>query len=128
MVAQNLLSLSVQADNNMISILNKKKIIICKEDAVYITLSKPPVITRQRASNGLWKVPIVPQSAPHINLDTYYHPKIANSAIPTFNNKSLWNIPLPTAAWLRQEEQPVYCALSAYSKPLLEALAIYLHA
>ena len=33
-VAQNLLSLSVQADNNMVSILDKKKIIICKEDTM----------------------------------------------------------------------------------------------
>ena len=129
-VAQNLVSLSVQADNNMISILDKKKIIICKEDAVCITLSEPPVITGRQASNGLWKVPIVPQSAPRINLDTYYHPKIVNSAIPTFNDKSLWNIPLPTAPWSeqeQQEEQPVYCALSAYTQPSLEALAIYLH-
>ena len=97
-VAQNLLSLSVQADNNMISILDKKKIIICKEDAVCITLSEPPIITGRQASNGLWKVHSVPQSAPHINPDTYYHPKIANSAIPSFNDKSLWNVPLPNAA------------------------------
>ena len=85
-VAQNLLSLSVQADNNMISILDEKKIIICKEDAVHITLTKPPVLTGRRASNGLWKVPIVQQSAPRINLDTFYHPKIANSVVPTFDH------------------------------------------
>ena len=44
-VAQNLLSLSVQADNNIISILDKKKIIICKEDAVHISLTEPQVLT-----------------------------------------------------------------------------------
>ena len=129
-VAQNLLSLSVQADNNMISILDKKKIIICKEDAVSINLTEPPVITGRRASNGLWKVPIVPQPAPRINIDSYYQPHIANSALPTFNHKSLFNMPL-TAAWTKQDQQveaPVYCALSAYSQPSLEALAIYLHA
>ena len=114
-VAQNLLSLSVQANNNMISILDKKKIIICKEDAVSINLSEPPVITGRRASNGLLKVPIVPRT----NLDTISDPKIANRAIPTFNERSLLDIPL--------REQPVYCALSAYSQPSLEALAIYLH-
>ena len=129
-VAQNLLSLSVQANNNIISILDNKKIIICKEDAMYISLNKPPVITGRRASIWLWKVPIVQQSAPRINLDTYYHPKIANSVVPTFNNKFLWNIPLPTAAWSQQEQQEeplIYCALPVYTQPTLEALAIYLH-
>ena len=97
-VAQNLLSLSVQANNNRISILDKKKIIICKEDAVRVTLIEPPVIIGRRASNGLWKVPIVQQSAPIINLDTYYRPKIANSVIPTFDHKFLFNM-LLTPAW-----------------------------
>ena len=101
-VAQNLLSLSVQADNNMISILDKKKIIICKEDTVKITLTEPPVLTGRRASNGLWKVPIV-ESPPRITLDTDFHPKIANSAIPTFNHTSLFNLPL-TAAWSKHDE------------------------
>ena len=74
--------------------------------------------------------PYCSQISPLYNLDTYYHPNIANSAIPTFNDKSLWNIPLPTAAWSKQEqqeEQPVYCALSASTQPSLKALAIYLH-
>ena len=96
-VVQNLLSLSVRADNNMISILDKSKIIICKEDDVRITLTEPPVITGHRASNGLWKVSIVQQSAPSIDLDTYYHPKIANSVVPTFDHKSLFNMPLTAA-------------------------------
>ena len=130
-IAQNLLSLLVQADNNMISILDKKKIIICKEDAVQITLSEPPVLTGRRGSNGLWKVPII-QSPPRINLDTYHHPNIANSVVPTFDHKSLFNMPL-TAAWSKREQQdqhkepPVYCALSAYTQPTLEPLAMYLH-
>ena len=110
----------------MISILDKKKLIICKEDAVCIMLTEPPVITGHWTSNGLWKVTIVQQSAPRISLDTYYNPKIANSVVPTLNVKALLNFSIPTAAWLKQEP-PIYCALSAYTQPILEALAIYLH-
>ena len=130
-VAQNLLSLSVQADNNMISILDKKKIIICKEDTVQITLTEPPVITGRRASNGLWKVPIV-ASPPRITLATARQPKIEDFTIPTFDHTSLFSLPL-TAAWSKHDEQehlaepPVYCAWTAYTQPTLEALAIYLH-
>ena len=89
-VAQNLFSLAIQANNNMISILDKTKTIICKEDAIRITLTEPLVLSGHRASNGLWKVPIIQQSAPRINLDTYYYPKIANNIIPTYNNKFFW--------------------------------------
>ena len=90
----------------------------------------------KRAPNGLWKVPIVQQSAPRINLDTLYHPKIAHSAVSLYKDKSLWDIPLPTSTWAPPEQQripeqqqipQVYCALIAYTQPTLEALAIYLH-
>ena len=122
--------LAVQADNSMVSILDKTKIVICKEDAVQITLTEPPVLTGQQASNGLWKAPIIQQSAPRMNLVTYYHPQIANNVVPTYKDKSLWDIPLPTTTWSPQEQQEIpqiYCALSAYTQPTLEALAIYLH-
>ena len=62
--------------------------------------------------------------------DTYYHPKIVNNVIPTYNEKPLWDIPLPTTTLSSQEQQeqpPIYCALSAYTQPTLEALVIYLH-
>ena len=106
------------------------KITICKENAVRITLTEPPVLKGQRATNGLWKVPIIQQSAPCIDLDTLYHPKIANSDVSSYKDKSLWDIPLPTSTWSPKEQQPLpqdYCALSAYTQPTLEALAIYLH-
>ena len=117
-VAQNLSSLGVQAGNNMISILNRK-IIIRKEDAV--------LLTGWRASNGLWKVPIVHKSTPRINFNACYHPAIANNVVPTYKDKPLWNIPLSTATWSPHEQPHIYCALSAYTQPTLEALAIYFH-
>ena len=129
-VAENLLSLSVLADNNMISILDKKKITICKENAVCITLTEPPVMKGQWAPNGLWKVPIIEQSTPCIDLDTLYHPKIAHSTNPFYKDKSLWEIPLLASTWAPPEQQQipqVYCALSAYTQPTIEVLAIYLH-
>ena len=114
----------------MISILDKKKITICKENAVRIILTEPPVLKGEQAPNGLWKVPIIQQSVPYIYLDTLYHPKIAHSAVTLYKDKSLWDIPLPTSTWAPPEQQQipqVYCALSAYTQPTLEALAIYLH-
>ena len=68
----------------MVSILDKTKMIICKEDAVRITLTESPVLSGQQASTGLWKVPIVQKSAPRINLDIYYHQQIANNVVPTY--------------------------------------------
>ena len=103
---------------------------ICRENAVRITLTEPPVLKGQRATNGLWKVLIIQQSAPRINLNTLYHPKIANSAVSLYKDKSLWDIPLPTSTWSPKEQQPLpqtYCALSAYTQPTLKALAIHLH-
>ena len=135
-VAQNLLSLSVLANNNMISILDKKKITIYKEDSVRITVMEPPVMKGKRAPNSLWKVPTVQKSLPRIDLDTLYHPKIAHNAVSLYKDKSLWDIPLPTSTWAPPEQQriqeqqctpQVSCALSAYTQPTLEALAIYLH-
>ena len=72
-VIHNLLSLDVLADDNMVSILDKNKIIVCKDDAVQIFLSEAPVLTEQRAPNGLWKVPIIPTTTPiNANIKLYY--------------------------------------------------------
>lgn len=81
--------------NNCVHIGQDKNYhIICKEDTVQITLTEPPVLTGWQASNGLWKIPIIQASAPciNINLDMYYHPQIANSDIPTYNDKSPYGI------------------------------------
>ena len=52
-VAQNLFLLAVQANNNMVSILEKSNIIIFKADAIQITLTEPPGLIGQQTSNGL---------------------------------------------------------------------------
>ena len=63
----------------------------------------------------------------YTNIKSYYQTKVANSAVPTFNDKSLRNIPLPTTTWTPTEQKQVYCAWTACTQPILEALAIYLH-
>ena len=108
----------------------KTKIFVCKDNAVKITLSEAPVLTGHQAWNSLWKIQVVNNVC---NIESCYQPKVANSAVPTFNDKTLWNIPLPTVPRIPSERInskriEVYCAYTAYTQPTLEALAIYLHA
>ena len=126
-VSQNLMSLSVLADDNLVSILDKHKIIVFKDKTVTITLSEPPVLEGSRRPNGLWMVPIItPETNPTI--DSYYDNAVANSAVASHNNKSLWNIPLPTSSYTATSAAPTtlsasttlaasttHCAHSAYT-------------
>ena len=52
-VSQNLVSLGVLADDNMTSILDKNKIMVCRDKSVLITLSEAPVLTGRRAPNAV---------------------------------------------------------------------------
>ena len=67
-VSQNLLSLGVCADDNLISILDKDKILICNEESVKIQLTKKPVLQGYRAQNGLWKIPLTTPSTGNNNI------------------------------------------------------------
>ena len=92
------MSLSVLADNELVSILDKKRTIVCKENVVTITLSEPPVLKGSRRPNRLWMVPITTTgTTKDCSVDLYYANAVANPDVASYNNKSEWDIPLPTS-------------------------------
>lgn len=92
-VSQNLMSLSVLVDDNLISVLDKNKLILIvyKENAISIHLIKKLVLLGQQAANGLCKIPIPVTSLSNplvAGVNFYYKTAVANS-IQLYNDKSL---------------------------------------
>ena len=87
-VSQPLLSLGQLANEGLVSILDKHKIIVCKEDAVTITLKEQPVLQGRRAVTGLWKIPLPTASATNPPIESSAG-HCANSAYTQRNNEDL---------------------------------------
>lgn len=88
-VSQNLMSHNILANDNLVYILDKHKIILCKEDVIKITLTGPQVIEGWCVPSRLWKIPITASPSSILGFDLYYDKAVANFAVDLNKDNSL---------------------------------------
>lgn len=55
-VNQPLFSVGQAADQGCVAVFTKDKVLICDENDINVTLTKPPLVEGKRGRNGLWHV------------------------------------------------------------------------